>query len=414
MTGRAVAAALVGSVMLAAVGAAWADPAPPRLTADQAILIARDYCKSIGQPVTEVGTATFPAPAKPRHDPPEPDRYWLPRWVVDFPRQATVEVVDETGAVNYYENQIWQFNLSPPPTDGPEITAAQAGQIATDALRKTGQPMSDLVLAAVERDTDDPARSPDLIWGVRFERVYHGLSYEGQGIGVSVEYRGGRVDGFAINYPSPPAVPSPMNFDAGRAAQKALERLAQRGVKTALIYSEDAEYVVPDDPLTNGLPRTEFVAPRLAWVAHAGTGGYPVKESVDAETGDVISEETYVLAGPVTLPKGIKTAAQILADAKEVKIERRTAKYEWPKKPAAVLSDTSQPDMFKLLRSSEPSSIKDLMVAPEFQLLVTTSAAWTTMLYYLPDRNLVGDGVNWLAAPAGFKTWMEKLGGKTK
>ena len=413
MTGRAVATALIGSVMLAAVGAAWADPAPPRLTADQAILIARDYCRRIGSPVTDPGTATFPVPANPDFGRGEPDVYWLPRWKVTFFNQATVEVVDDTGVVRDYDDQTWGRHPYPPPGTA-EITAAQAGKIATDALRKTGQPMSELVLEAVHPDTDDPSLVQERVWGVQFDRVFHGVPYAGQGAGVSVYYREGTTEGVTINYPSPPAAPSVMRFDAGHAAEKALERLSQLGVRSALVYSEDNEYIVPADPRTNGLRRTDFVAPRLAWVVRVVMDGYSMDERIDAETGDVLGEETYMPGGSIKPPKGRKTAAQILADAKEVKVERRTDKYEWPKKPTAVLSDTAQPVMFKLLKASQPSPIKDLLVAPEFQLEVTTSAPSPTKLYYLPDRNLVGDGVNWLTAPVEFKTWMETLGAKGK
>ncbi|HET6384289.1 MAG TPA: hypothetical protein VFJ58_12925 [Armatimonadota bacterium] len=407
MTARAVAAALVGSVMLAAVGAACADAPPPNLTADQAILIARDYCKSIGQPVTMPGTATFPVPADPDLARGEPDIYWRARWKVSFQDQATVQVVDETGSVNDYRNQIWQYNLQPVPASATEVTADEAVRIATDALRSTGQQMAEYALSGANPDRS--SAPPDRVWHVVFDRVFRGIPYASQGASVMVQYRGGIVDGLSLYCPSPPAAPSTIRFDAGHAAQKALERISQLGVRSALVYSEDTEYVVPADPRTNGLPRTDFVPPRLAWVVRVVMDGYSMDERIDAETGDVLGEETYMPGGSIKTGKARKTAAQILADAKEVKVERRTDKYEWPKKPTAVLSETSQPEMFKLLKASEPSSIKNLLVAPEFQLEVTTSAASPTNLYYLPDRNLVGNGVDWLTAPVEFKTWMEKL-----
>ncbi|HET6381897.1 MAG TPA: hypothetical protein VFJ58_00775, partial [Armatimonadota bacterium] len=195
MRGRVLVSNLIGVAVILAAGSALADPAPPRLTADQAILIARDYCHSIGQPVTDPGTATFPVAADPWHDPREPDSYWRPRWKVTFLNQATVQVVDETGVVRDYRNDVWTFDHGLPAPGAVEISAMKAGQIATDALRKTGHPMDELVLAAVQPDRISPPSSPNRIWGVRFDRVFHGVPYADQGAGALVEYRGGRLDG---------------------------------------------------------------------------------------------------------------------------------------------------------------------------------------------------------------------------
>jgi len=261
MAGQATFIGIVCSVTILAAGAVWADPAPPRLTENQAIQIASDFCQRIGAPVSVAGNAVYPAAQSITRQPMEPDEYWLPRWVVTFPAEAQVEVVDETGIVRSYMNNALEAQLGKQP-GGIAIAGTAAIRSAVAALRATGQPFDEIrPNGAVIYGTDRQYRAAGHTWWVSWTRTYKSVPYEHQSAQVGVQAETGKIVALGLTFPSPPPGPSEVHLTARDGAEKALARLAQRGVQTALIYQEDAEYVVPDESQLDSAATADSLAP---------------------------------------------------------------------------------------------------------------------------------------------------------
>src|SRR5438046_784718 len=75
----------------------------PRLTDAQAVEIATSFCARIGQPVNSRPNVGFPSTES---------GHWLPRWHIEFPREAVVEVVDSTGVICRYINSARSVRIS--------------------------------------------------------------------------------------------------------------------------------------------------------------------------------------------------------------------------------------------------------------------------------------------------------------
>lgn len=389
--------------------------APPataqRLTQDQAVRIASDFCKRLGEPTSVQPSAQFPLPVA--AVPLEP-LYWQPAWLVNFRGEAEVHVSDADGIVVFYYNDKLGWNLGNRPAGEP-IPQLDAIQKAEAALRETGQ-AEDLTFDRVTlmKACKDAACQD---WYVRWSRSIGGITYKDQAATVAVQADTGRITVLCLGYPTAPPTPSTAMVSQDLAEATAQMQLAAVGWagKTFLQNKMELKVVRPNTFWLNGNERPAVSYSRIAWVRSFGWKGNLVEVWVDRETGVILGG--YWMGPTLALGSGgakwrdLFTPHSLLKElqgAREVGLYRREGKADWSKTPAATLSETSHPELLlQLNKITQPYKTRK-MPAVRYRLQFHAEGATDDQALYVPEEGIVGKPGEWYAVPAKVNAWLKK------
>ncbi len=285
---------MAGSVQSGYIAAsATTLPAPPSvpttLTQSQAIQIAQTFCQAIGQPVTATGMAEFPgAPGQGRNT------YWLPRWLVTFPNQAVVEVVDATGTISRYNNKTYWIQMPNDPSRqaGALLSQADALQKANIALQATGQSEQ---LGPLEADLQQ--LNPDVqsfAWSLSWPRQLQRIPYRSQGAFVTMDAETGSIAALSLTYQSPPPVSTAVSVSQSQAEGVAQGQIANAGIQGATLGTSHLEIVQPNTLWQDGNENAQTNAlSKVAWVVPFTTGsqdssGPTYEVWIDTSNGSIL------------------------------------------------------------------------------------------------------------------------------
>lgn len=302
------------AVALAAVAPAPQAAVQPRMSKDQVIQRARDFCTAIHQPVRGAGQARFPGGFR---------NHWQARWEVDFAGEATVCVVDATGDIAYYRNRSYDRREGADKPSGRSITETEARQIGSSLVSASGG-ATDLTFRHAQLMTEaDPKVRGSHRWVLDWQRKAGKYLYDRRsGANASLDAEAGIVVTFSKIFPSPPPATLDVRVSKDDAARTGKEKLVAHKLPSGDPVRAELLIVQPnerwlEDPKRLADPRyfPEFERKpesRLAWVFRFNN---PDKELywrdvwVDAETGKVIGG---AIGGvPLALPrKGARPPAR--------------------------------------------------------------------------------------------------------
>lgn len=279
----------------------------------QAIQTATDFCQRIGQPAPAKSSASFLTndPRSPKIPmPTTPVSYVsVPRWHVDFTdknHRVEVEVNDATGVICYYMISTFGANSSPKPSVQPltpTTTKDEAISTAKSALEAAGAFKTGELQFKEAFYNQDSAVSA--VWYVSWEREFHGLPYSRQDANVGIDALTGEVNGFSVNFRTPPPDSAAFKISREQAQKIAANQLADAGLPSSGVVVEKAEVMQPSNfwhiPFSQHAQEQPIA--RIAWICSCQVD-YRQKYHVwvDAATGDVIGGDYAGKRGKVTLP----------------------------------------------------------------------------------------------------------------
>lgn len=282
----------------------WIVPAygqTPTLTQAQAIQTAAAFCQAVGAPIADTSSATAVFPAPPLN-PSRPDTYYLPRWRVDFPACAQVEIVDATQMVSRYYNsalsaQALQAN-APAGTPLSQDTLTQKAQAvlqaAGPATETAGAPTINMWQMA------SPATSAGDLCIATWPRQYQSIPYRDQKAIIILQAETGNVQAYNLAYPFPAPASYTQTVTQAQATQTASAQLASAGISGATLQTAEVMVVEPNtfwQPGGNGNPQPNATG-QVAWdCKYQDASGALYEVWVDAASGSVIGGESAVLAG---------------------------------------------------------------------------------------------------------------------
>ena len=209
-------------------------PTTTLFTSAQAIKVAKDFCNAIGQPVTATPSAVFPEPKV------GADRSgfnWQPKWQIEFPGQAEVDVVDGSNLVVWYMVDDRAIDDS---KQGPQESQAKALQTYSHALAASGVDIAELGPPSIT--TDESGQN----WEVEALRVFHRISYIGQDVDVSLHARSGTVDTFALRFKTPSPTSDDRTITKAQAEDLATAILTKLGMKNVSCDDAQLEAIQPN------------------------------------------------------------------------------------------------------------------------------------------------------------------------
>lgn len=291
------------SVLSAEVSATPAPPpAPPSstLTSAQAIALAQAFCQAISAPVTATPTATWPAPNR---TPSQQAYHWQPRWLIQFPGQAEVEVVDATSVISHYYNlALSQQMLTANQPAGTPVPESSARSTATTILVASKQPLVELASSPTDQNfqiTDPPTQAGDL-WMVTWARQYGNVPYRQEQATVMLQAETGAVQAFSLSFPAAPPSASVGLVTSSQAAATAQTLLTNAGVTGTTQQSVTQQVVQPNTYWQTGGTATPSpnAAGQVAWnCVYTDANSVIYEVWVSASSGGVIGGESYGIAG---------------------------------------------------------------------------------------------------------------------
>lgn len=372
-----------------------------RLSEAQVLQSARTFCGRVGLTITIPGTAKFvPNPDI------NPDTYWQPRWQVEFPGQARVEVADATGVITEFSNErysIVHMNDTDPP--GETISQEEAVQRSKQALLATGQaePIN-FGYAQILRSTH-PVLAKASIWYVYWNRTSDGVTYHDQHASVGMDAQTGEIRGFALVFPTLPLASARKVLTEKNAVGDAASVVVNQGIERSASHTETHLEIIPVGPSMKTV--------RLAWISTFVVDGHWRQVYLDAETGDVVGGGRD--NGPAGRggPEKVKDPAAlplplILKTAGKVYLRHDSSLTGKTTKPLFQFSASSQPHAIALLtKTADFHAQPDAEAASDQMVIVSKSGAIGVYPYRL-DTGVLGDGANSAILPAEFKVWMQR------
>lgn len=297
--------ALIAVALAAVTSAAQAAPRP-RLSSNQAIEGARDFCTAIHQPVRGGGQAKFPGGFR---------NHWQARWEIEFAGEATVCIVDATGDIAYYRNRGYDKREGADKPSGRSITETEARRIGSSVVSASGG-AADLAFWHAQIMTEaDPKVRGSHRWVLDWQRKAGKYLYDRRSsANASLDAEAGIVVTFSKIFPSPPPATLDVRVSKEDATKTAKDKLVARKLPSGDPVRGELFIVQPNErwlenPKRLGdrryFPELERKPEsRLAWVFRFNN---PDKELywrdvwVDAQTGDVVGG---AIGGvPLALPR---------------------------------------------------------------------------------------------------------------
>lgn len=275
-----------------------------------AVQLASNFCKKIGAPVTATPIVEFPyndgGPAGRRQ------HFWLPRWHIDFPGEAWVEVVDKTGVICRYSDSAHSKRRDlDHAAPGPALSDSEVIARATKILAATGQTEELGPPEVHESDmcyqTSAFSHQQTVLW----KRMYQGIPYADDSAAVTIQPETGEILQVGIDASfAPPKIPNfkaLLVLDQDRAVKAARAHLICLGARDLqlltgkLQLSKQPELVQPNSFWVDGHSRRLALPLRPAWLTTFKVGernGYCLW--IDAQNGRVIAgEDVSPLSGPL-------------------------------------------------------------------------------------------------------------------
>lgn len=291
------------SLSLIAVGAP--SVAAPRMTADQAVQKARDFCAAMHRSLPARADAKFPGGF---------DNYWQERWEVRFPGYATVCVVDSTGAISYYRDEAYRGRADLRDAAGKPISESRARALGAAALAASGGGNEVLFWRAQLMTEGDPKLRGGHQWVLGWHRKAGSWVYNHRSsVLITLDAEDGTIVSLSKIFPSPPPTTLAVRVSKQDATKTAVATLAELKLASGPVKKAELLIVQPNERwrVKPGQPRARGYLPerntkrvsRLAWVLHFSN---PTLEDywrdvwVDAETGKVIGGETGGIARSAT------------------------------------------------------------------------------------------------------------------
>jgi fibronectin type 3 domain-containing protein len=266
-----------------------------RLTASQAIQIASSFCTTIGAPVTDTATATYPAPPVSANT---EDHYWQPRWLVRLGTKAVVEVVDATSVVaNYYNYDLSRQLNAANQAAGTPLTASAAVQAANTAVQATAQTEA---LGTAETQFilfANPATTADDVWKVILPRQAQSIPYVSEEAIVLLQAETGAVRSLSLVYPSPTPATATLSVSQTQGVSTAAGQLVTSGIAGATFVSAQQAWTQTNTFWLNGDPTPQSGAAHAVWICTYTVSGMTVEVWVDAQTNTVVGGRELILAG---------------------------------------------------------------------------------------------------------------------
>ncbi len=263
-----------------------ASPGRPRLTADEAIGIARAFASQIGAPIQGQGQAVYPAP-KQSASLPEP--YWQPRWKVTFGGDVEFEIVDANGVICRYADRRVHAGPGQPARSRASVAQAaiirrgEAVRLAAGPVPETGEP---------EARRASPGQPDDDTWFVIWPRVSGDAPYKDEQLIVVIRGRDGAVSAMTARYPSTPSWSWGSGVSETDAIAAARAHLAEFGIKGVSIVHTAREVVQPSTGWETAMgTKAEGGASVDAWVCEFWAGARNYLVYVDAASGRVVGGE---------------------------------------------------------------------------------------------------------------------------
>jgi len=258
-------------------------------TAAQAILVATNFCKAIGQPVTGAAIARFPVPDEP---PDGQQPYYLPRWQIVFPGQATLHVVDGASIVTYFQNT----SGKPGPPRDPHSPTPTAMQVFSKLLTASGIAASEIdVHRCGANYGDGPAGHNAQPWEMEASRAYNGIDYANQSVTVATETGSGNLQWFVVNFPSPPPASSAQTITSAQAMALANTALQTAG-ESRRVHTAPVLCVVQPNTrriLGGGVQPIPGVS-KVVWCCDYSGAGHNSQIWIDAATGERVGGDDAV------------------------------------------------------------------------------------------------------------------------
>ena len=266
----------------------------------QAIEAARNFCKAIGAPVTEPGTATR---ADADAQVPMTPTFWQPTWRVRF-GAVELQVSDPGGVIcRYYDFGLSQKLMADRQPAGPAISRPDAlGKAATViAAAHVQEPLAPP--EAQETNIMSPPQRAGHSWMIIRQRQAQGVAFQDQQVTVILQAETGALQALGVTFPTPPpeiAKPTLTEAQATAIARTALTRSGTNGSGLRPVAPGRLTWITPRThpamPPASGViarvpkrPAASALPPRLAWLCffQSPHGGSAVV-SVDAVTRKVI------------------------------------------------------------------------------------------------------------------------------
>lgn len=385
--------------------------ATTRLTSEQAIQIAADFCHQVGGPVSEHPSAAFPA-----HPPRDTSGLdYRPCWLIQF-EHVEVEVVDATGGIVNYSNSAADDEQGMQ-IAGKAIPKSDAIAIATAAFQATGQ-ADEFVLEEVEERqvSEEPTLAASHEWYFTWRRQFQGIRYRRNIATVVLQAETGTVTDIGAGHWTPAPITAALDVGRAQADTVTTRFLAHMGIPNVTLNAITTEVIQPNNFWSNnGMEVDDQPIARVArvyWLARGGslnTGDW-FEIWIDAQTGVVIGgDETGQNKGRATKPPKPLALREMLSKAQEVRIFHYDPKQGWNNKPAAVLSKRSQAELFAALKALHPTTSAGPMALGSYKFVLKAKGRTLCELRYLPATGRVGMGSAWGVVPERFKTWMQTL-----
>ncbi len=385
-----------------------------KLTSDQVVKIASDFCQRINQPVTVAGTAQYQAASESSD---EPKHHWQDSWKVSFPNQAEVEVVDATGVISAYTNSAFFLRKDNSPA-GTALSQADAMQHANAALQAAGQiGEATFLQASLEQDHNPPLAASHQ-WQFLWRRTFKNVPYRNQHASVLLQAETGEVIELVLMFPSSPPEIASVSVRRNDSDATVQTLIKQTGITNAVLQDVQTEVVQPNtfwQPNGSVVPQPGAARTALAYRLQAADTTYEVW--VDAQTGKVIGGEASGLLG--RLGKAQQPVAQepttslqaALNSAEKVLVYEPKPRGGWVETPLVSLSKQSHPEMFHLLKANHAFDGNGGLGLTFLKMVLIAPGQPPSELSYSPSGFLGRTG-EWTSMPGNFIAWMQTLRSK--
>ncbi len=270
----------------------------PRMTKDQALQRAMDFCKAIGEPMTPSPEIEFSPPPNRRL---LPECALQPVWRIFFPARAEVEISDRSGVVCAYRNLALFDEISKDNRPaGQAIPQADAIKIVLTALDATGQTDELGEPEAHEGNIALPPTAGAHSWTISCRRKFQGVPYHRDQIGVELHAESGRIKLLLLAYmqqaPNIVSLRTSLVVTKEQAITAARAHLSGRGIPaTGELLRSGLALVQPNTFWTDGRAGNFVLGPSIpAWTLFLKTGENSAHYVwVDAKTGLIIGGERW-------------------------------------------------------------------------------------------------------------------------
>lgn len=291
--------------------AAHSQAPPARITQDEAITRAKEFCTAIGESANwdakvsvHLDPTDSPASTTAPTSLPRLKTYWQPCYLLSLQDGVEIAVDASTGIIAKYQgiHLVDKIVTAKTPPD-PPMSEQKAISLAAAAVKATGQKDELVFLIAQPYNVNDQDASQQR-WIVRWRRAIHGIPYHDQHASFMVQATTGALVIGALKYTTPPYTGDLAHLPVSQS--KAVKAATDYCVANSISLPFEAahlEIVQPNNSLVGVKPSTEAdVSSHAAWICSYTDKETFVSVWVDARTGALLGGETVQIIHPIIVP----------------------------------------------------------------------------------------------------------------